>query len=404
MNRLRHLFLCLCPALLLAASQGHAETAVWSDDFENNAVNNWEFSSGVWKIGSPTAGPPLNADGFRTHSAANCAYTQNYRANTDARIICINYNGSNTLVVPSIDQQPRLRFWHWFNLANALGFVEISTNLGSSWTQLSPTYQTINGGGVWSRPSIDLGAYAGQNVQFAFRFYGSGTGNGLGWYVDDVEVDTGATALNFPESFEFDPKMSDWSVDFGTWEIGRPTSGPGKAHTGTNCAATVLAGNYGNYVNSRLISPPFAVPTNSPALRFWQWYSFSSALGFVEINNDTVTSVTTTNTAITTNLTPSGLNTNLYQLYGAAIPGYTTNFTWNPTNSSWTNGIKALGNVFDTVFGNYFFEAGFAPLVTVNQGNYDYLPSGVLPVPQTVNPTNFLVWQGMTWNLQNGRE
>jgi len=388
MNRLRNLFVCLCPALLLAASHGHAGTAVWSDDFENNAANRWESSSsGVWKIGSPGAGPPVSPAGYRTHSGANCAYTQNYRANTDSRFICINYNGSYSLVIPSADQQPRLRFWHWFNFVSALGFVEISTNLGSTWNQISPTYENINGGGIWSRPSIDLTAYAGQSVQFAFRFYGSGTGNGLGWYVDDVEVDTGTPVLDFPESFEFDPKMSDWSVDFGTWEIGEPASGPGKAHTGTNCAATVLAGNYANYANSRLISPPFTVPTTSATLRYWQWYSFSSALGFVEINNDTVTTITTTNTTITTNVMVAGFDTNIYQLVDAAIPADTNAFYWNSTIGEWTNNAnKALG--LATNFGTIYFEAGTIPLSS-DVVNYDYRYN--VPVPTTqLNLTNFL--------------
>jgi hypothetical protein len=70
-----------------------------------------------------------------------------------------------------------------------------------------------------------------------------------------------------------------------------PTSGPPtnsagyRAHSGTNCAATVLAGNYGWNVDTRLISPPFLVPSSgNQALRFWQWYSFVNAGGFVEIN------------------------------------------------------------------------------------------------------------------------
>ncbi len=180
-------------------------------------------------------------------------------------------------------------------MANALGFVEISTNNGGSWNQISPTYtyaNTATSGGVWSRPSIDLSAFAGQSVQIAFHFTSGGCcGNAQGWYVDDVAVVTNSPVLNDPESFE--SVTNDWAVDFGTWEIGRPTTGPAanavglRAHSGTNCAATVLAGNYANNVDSRLISPPFVVPaSNSPAFRFWHWYNFNNALGFVEITTD----------------------------------------------------------------------------------------------------------------------
>jgi len=72
----------------------------------------------------------------------------------------------------------------------------------------------------------------------------------------------------------------DWHVDNGTWEVGTPTSGPDSAFNGQNCAATVLAGNYSEPVDSRLIRhTSFVVPpaSENPRLRFWYWFSFSAA-------------------------------------------------------------------------------------------------------------------------------
>ena len=273
--------------LSLASGVAHAETAVWSDNFEGTTGSRWT-NNGVWHIGSPTAGPALNGR-FRTHSGTNCASTQKYPANRDARLVCTNYNGSSSLFVPT-NGFPRLRFWHWFNFARAAGYVEVSTNSGANWNQISPTYTyaaTPTSGGVWSRPSIDLSSFAGQNVQFAFHFTSGSGGNGQGWYVDDVVVVTNAPVFNNPESFEAGPLTNDWPVDFGTWEIGRPASGPKTAHTGTNCAGTVLAGNHPKFADTRLISPPFAVPGSaSQTLRFWQWYNFNNALGYVEISTN----------------------------------------------------------------------------------------------------------------------
>lgn len=408
MNRLQNIIARFCWALLLAAVSAHAETIVWSDGFEGNAASRWQ-STGVWHIGSPTAGPAVNPSGYRTHSGTNCASTQGYPYLQDVRLICTNYNGTNFLTVPSADQSPRLRFWHWFNFDNALSYVEISTDYGTNWTSISPTYETnyygawINSGGVWSRPSIDLSAYAGQKVQIAFHFFcGCCYANGLGWYVDDVEVDTGAPDLNFPEGFESDPKTGDWAVDFGTWEIGKPTSGPGAAHTGTNCAATVLAGNYAYAADTRLISPPFKVPSSNPALRFWQWYSFVNALGFVEVNNGITNSASSTNTAVTTNIVAT-LNTNIYQLFGALTAGYSTPLYWNPTIGGWTNATKALGSTYDLHFSRYTFESGTSPLSVVGGAeNADYYLSTVLPVPQSPTPTNFSAMQGMTWTPVTG--
>lgn len=288
MNRSGNMFFCLYAMLLLVAGNGRAETVFWSDNFDNAGAGSRWTSSSVWRIGSPTIGPAINSAGYRTHSGANCAttgLTANYPYNADVRLVCINYNGASSFVVPSADEFPRLRFWHWFNFVNALGYVEISTNAGSSWQQISPNYLDMSSSGVWSPPFLDLSPFAGQSVQIAFHFTsGSGGGTAPGWYVDDVEVVTDEPVFNNPEGFE--SGLGDWSVDSGTWEIGKPTAGPSKAHGGTNCAASVLSGKYGPNVDSRLISPPFPVPSNSPALRFWHWYNFptvSDALGYVEV-------------------------------------------------------------------------------------------------------------------------
>lgn len=86
-------------------------------------------------------------------------------------------------------------------------------------------------------------------------------------------------AVLWSEDFEGDWTVN-WHVDAGTWEVGTPTSGPGAAHGGQKLAATVLAGNYSEPVNSRLIRhTSFVVPSASenPRLRFWYWFSFSSS-------------------------------------------------------------------------------------------------------------------------------
>ena len=88
-----------------------------------------------------------------------------------------------------------------------------------------------------------------------------------------------ANAQVWSEDFEGDWTV-DWHADYGTWEVGIPTSGPDTTHSGSQCAATILNGNYTEPVKSRLIRhTEFVVPSASenPRLRFWHWYSFSSA-------------------------------------------------------------------------------------------------------------------------------
>ena len=89
------------------------------------------------------------------------------------------------------------------------------------------------------------------------------------------------------ESWENPMWGNDWHVDFGTWQVGGPSSGPGAAYRGGACAATVLAGNYANDVSSRLIRhTPFVVPSalEHPRLRFWQWFGIGLGdEGFVQV-------------------------------------------------------------------------------------------------------------------------
>jgi hypothetical protein len=182
MNHSGNIFVCSCAALLLAADVGRAETVIWSDGFETNAASRWT-ATGAWHIGSPTKGTSS------PHSGANCALTQNYLINQDGRIVCIKYlNSSNSLVVPDASASPTLTFWHWLNMGNALGYVELKSGT-NGWQQISSTYNSVSSRGAWLQESIDLSAFAGQSVQFAFHFTSGGCcSNAKGWYVDDVAL------------------------------------------------------------------------------------------------------------------------------------------------------------------------------------------------------------------------
>ena len=265
-------------------------------------LGDWSTERGTWQVGVPASGPATNSSGGRAHSGTNCAATVlggNYSSYVDSRLI------SPIFTVPASNSYPRLRFWQWYSIAGpynngygndegSYGYVEIRVGT-NGWQTISPQSYNNNSSGVWTCPSIDLTAYAGQTVQVAFHFH-SAYNTDVGWYVDDVAVVTGTPVFNNPEGFELG--LGDWSTERGTWQVGVPASGSGSAHSGTNCAATVLAGNYASYVDSRLISPPFVVPSSSAALRFWHWYSFAGpynngygndegSYGYVEIKTGT---------------------------------------------------------------------------------------------------------------------
>jgi hypothetical protein len=145
----------------------------------------------------------------------------------------------SAFVVPAASQNPRLRFWQWYSLAGGAGYpynddgtygyVEVLGTNG--WQTVSPRY--VNTSGVWTEPSIDLSAYAGQSIQVAFHFH-STHNTAAGWFVDNVTLVTGAiTTLtpNVPVGFE--GGLGDWYVDDGNWQVGVPTnpSGPGPSRS-----------------------------------------------------------------------------------------------------------------------------------------------------------------------------
>lgn len=339
---------------LFTALMSQAETVYWADNFETNAGARWTTNS-VWKIGSPTGGPATNASGFRTHSFSNCATTGlqgNAPASVDSRFICTNYSGQPYLPIPDAGQSPRLRYWQWFNFINALGYVELQQQGSTNWQTISTTNigagaTASTGGGVWSRAAIDLTAFAGQNVQFAFHFISgnSSFGGARGWFVDDMAVVTGTPSFEKPEGFE--SGIGDWSASAGTWETGVPTSGPAangagwRAHSGTNCAATVLAGNYATFCDTRFISPPFTVPvSNRPALKFAQWFQFVNALGYVEVSSGIVL----TNLSYTTNyfsVTNVNRNTNVISVTNFFLPS-----TYLQTNTATFTNFNVSTNIY----------------------------------------------------------
>ncbi|MDR3564417.1 MAG: choice-of-anchor J domain-containing protein [Negativicutes bacterium] len=289
----RVLVLGLFTACLSIFGVARAQTVVWSENFDDgNANARWNVDFGVWQIGTPTTGP---AAGDRTHSGPYCAttgLTADYPVSMNSRLI-----RNQTFTVPAASQFPRLRFWHWYSFTiwsgDDYGVVEIKVG-ANAWQAISPHY--TGDSGDWTCAAIDLSPFAGQTVQLAFHAVDvNGAYPDVGWYVDDISLVTGTPVLNNPEGFE--TGIGDWYADQGTWRVGSATKSDGptkdavgaQAHTGHNCAVTVLNADYPLTMNSRFISPPFILPpaSASPYLRFWHWYSFttwaSSDYGVVEI-------------------------------------------------------------------------------------------------------------------------
>ncbi len=115
----------------------------------------------------------------------------------------------------------------------------------------------------YSDSSVVIDMSSGGEIEVNFRLDPT-----LALYESDFEADDGD--LN-TVSFGYRPM---------DWEWGTPTDGPGSAHSGSKCWATILDGDYNNTSMSRLTLGPISIPEgSSPTLTWWQWYRFQNNSG-----------------------------------------------------------------------------------------------------------------------------
>jgi len=236
------------------------------EGFENG-FGDWSAEGGLWQVGSPSgAGAPAP---FAGTSVAGTIIAGTYGGVHDARLVTPEFT------VPAAVQQPRFSFYHWFNLGT-LDFAQLQVRVvGGAWQDVAGERLTQTGL-VWIRRSVDLRAYAGQNVQLGFRlvtdYENRANDIQLGWYIDEAQLETGPMQFATPEGFE--NGFGDWSSEGGVWQLGAPTAvGSPAAYEGASVAGTILAGNYPLLANARLISPEFVVPpaSRAPQLSFQHW-------------------------------------------------------------------------------------------------------------------------------------
>jgi hypothetical protein len=83
------------------------------------------------------------------------------------------------------------------------------------------------------------------------------------------------SAVLWNESFEQLDFWGRWHSEGSIWTVGAPTSGPGAAYAGVNCASTLMDGDYPSWADALLVRDRvFIVPDASmnPRLRFWEWF------------------------------------------------------------------------------------------------------------------------------------
>ena len=148
----------------------------------------------------------------------------------------------DTTLVRSVDLTGKtsatLSFWTWYDIEPNwdFGFVQVSTDGGTTWVSLSiagttdvidpsgmpsiaanlPGF-TGNSGG-WVYKTFDLSAYAGQTIRLQFRYMTDWGTTYAGFYVDDISVVADGATLLFDNVETLDPAWSaiGWTRDQGS--------------------------------------------------------------------------------------------------------------------------------------------------------------------------------------------
>jgi hypothetical protein len=161
--------------------------------------------SGSWATASTTANV-WTAHNIRSHSSPNSFFTPDAAVVSDQTIATTNSFSLGAT-------PPVLSFWHWYNSESTFdgAVLEISTNGGSTWSDIGSANITQNGynstistassnpiGGraAWSGNSsafvqskVSLAAYANQaNVKLRWRFASDVSVAATGWNVDDISL------------------------------------------------------------------------------------------------------------------------------------------------------------------------------------------------------------------------
>ena len=249
------------------------------EDFEAG-WGSWFADNGVWEVGTPAAGP---ASCYAGTQCAGTVLGGNYPPVTDSRLV------SPTVTLPGLSGEEEIHvvFESWFSYGDDFGRVQISTWDGATgtWSDWQNVGQFIGIGSspVWSLTGRDISAYEGETVRIAFYHTADTFGESAGWYVDDVVIVKRTPAFGG----DFESGWGDWYTENGVWEVGTPTAGPAGCFAGSQCAGTVLDGNYPPVTDSRLISPTVTLTrsgTDPITLRFFHWFAYGDDLGRVQIS------------------------------------------------------------------------------------------------------------------------
>jgi Subtilase family len=172
-------------------------------------LNNVEGDTSTWATTGSTGASTWTVSTARPNSPTKSWLATDIATTSDQRLI------SPSMTLPSGQSPLTLSFMNDVNMEERSGggcwdggFVEVSTNDGSTWTQVTPAQLLTtpytgalndgpgNGLQAWCgtlpyrKTVVNLDSFAGQNVRLRFRAStdGSQGDTPLGWFVDDIKV------------------------------------------------------------------------------------------------------------------------------------------------------------------------------------------------------------------------
>lgn len=173
-------------------------------------VDDMEADSSSWQVLSENGSNSWSIDTFLAYSGKQSWFVQNIGTQSDQSLV-------HEFVLNG--EKPAMVFHHWFDTEDGWdgGVLEIRVKGSSIWNDASSLF--IHGGynqqiqtnpasnisdrkafsgksNGWLKSVLSLETYKGKEVELRFRFVSDGAQDGVGWYIDDVELVDELYAIN----------------------------------------------------------------------------------------------------------------------------------------------------------------------------------------------------------------
>jgi hypothetical protein len=201
---------------------------------QDSFIQGFEAGIAPWALGAGGTSNTWAVSSAHVHSGASALKAVGNGTTSDQRLV------TPSILVPSGDGPQAAIFWQWRDLEESGdgcfdgGILEISTNGGSSFTQMTSEIALDTYDGIissawgnplaglnawcnlqdWTRVVVDLSAYDGQNVILRFRLGNDSSVSTEGWYLDDFKIQNCASSTDiFSDGFNAG-NTNAWSLVF----------------------------------------------------------------------------------------------------------------------------------------------------------------------------------------------